>query len=50
MARRTEWVERDADLFTGLGQRMLTTDQGEFPLLEIQRIELDNTPGSSAPT
>ena len=49
MARRTEWVERDADLFTGLGQRMLATNQGEFPLLEVRRIEFDSAPDSSAP-
>jgi type VI secretion system protein ImpE len=40
MARRTDWLERAADLFIGLGQRMLVTDAGEYPLLETRRIEL----------
>lgn len=50
MARLTEWVERGADLFVGLGQRMLATDQGEFPLLETRRIELNSAPESPAQT
>ncbi|MFQ5506816.1 MAG: type VI secretion system accessory protein TagJ, partial [Planctomycetota bacterium] len=39
-ARKTEWIE-SGDAFLGLGQRMLTTDQGEHPLLDIRSIVLD---------
>lgn len=39
LARRTEWLP-DGDEFRGLGQRLLTTDQGEFALLDIRRIDL----------
>jgi len=42
MARATEWVEQPGELFTGLGQRMLATDQGEYALLGTRSITLDN--------
>ena len=41
MARKTEWQEGADGSSAGLGQRMLTTDQGDYPLLEIRAIELD---------
>ncbi|TVQ84382.1 MAG: virulence protein SciE type [Chromatiaceae bacterium] len=40
LARLTDWVERDAGLFTGLGQRLLVTDVDEYPLLGIRALEL----------
>jgi type VI secretion system protein ImpE len=41
LGRKTEWLEGDAGVYLGLGQRMLATDQGEYPLLDIRRIELN---------
>lgn len=41
MAKKTEWVEKDADTFLGLGQRVLTTDQGDHPLLAAVEIQLE---------
>jgi type VI secretion system protein ImpE len=41
LARFTDWQDRGGGLFTGLGQRMLTTDTGEYPLLALRRIDLD---------
>jgi type VI secretion system protein ImpE len=41
MSRKTTWVEADADTFLGLGQRILNTDQGELPLLDVRSIALD---------
>jgi type VI secretion system protein ImpE len=38
LARLTEWIEAGSGLFTGLGQRMLTTDADEYPLLTVRRI------------
>jgi type VI secretion system protein ImpE len=38
LARKTEWVDAGGDCFQGVGQRMLATDQGEYPLLEIREI------------
>jgi type VI secretion system protein ImpE len=50
LARRTEWVARGADLYLGLGQRMLTTSAGDHPLLELREIELETAEDSgSAP-
>lgn len=39
LARRTEWLP-DGDDFRGIGQRLLTTDQGDYALLDIRRIDL----------
>jgi len=40
-AKKTAWLEQDKDLFLGLGQRMLATDQGEYPLMDIRNITLN---------
>lgn len=40
MARKTEWIGSD-DASTGLGQRMLATDQGDYSLLEARSIAFD---------
>lgn len=39
LARVTEWREAAEGVYLGLGQRLIATDQGEYPLLEIGRIE-----------
>lgn len=52
MARKTDWKERKDGTSSGIGQRMLTTDLGDHPLLEVRSIELDPMPepaGSAAP-
>lgn len=41
LCRRTEWRNAGNDFFIGMGQRMLTTDQDEFPLLDIREVILD---------
>ncbi|MFB3893151.1 MAG: type VI secretion system accessory protein TagJ [Phycisphaerae bacterium] len=46
MARKTDWVDSPAGAAEGLGQRMLATDAGEYPLLETRRIEI--APGEAA--
>ncbi|HEY5809697.1 MAG TPA: type VI secretion system accessory protein TagJ [Povalibacter sp.] len=38
LSRRTDWVAHPADTYFGLGQRMLTTDAGEYPLLEVREV------------
>lgn len=51
LARKTEWTELDAGLFTGTGQRMFATDQAEYPLLEIREIEIEQPKdGIAAPS
>ncbi len=44
LARRTEWFDRGGDCMCGIGQRMLTTDQGEHPILDIRQVRLDAPP------
>jgi type VI secretion system protein ImpE len=39
MARGTEWLERPGPTFLGVGQRLLTTDQGDFGLMDVRLIE-----------
>jgi type VI secretion system protein ImpE len=41
MARRTDWQDLGDDLFLGLGQKMLGTDEGEYPLLDVRRIVME---------
>lgn len=48
MGRKTDWQDMGGGFFTGIGQRMLTTDQGEFPLLDIREILLEPNDVSSA--
>lgn len=42
MARRTEWIEREGELYEGLGQRLLITDETEYALLDVRQIKLEN--------
>jgi type VI secretion system protein ImpE len=44
MARKTDWTERKDGSSSGLGQRMLATDQGDYPILEVRSIEFDLPP------
>jgi type VI secretion system protein ImpE len=41
MASRTDWHELGQDCFVGRGQRMLSTDAGDYPLLDIRSISFD---------
>lgn len=41
LARRTDWLEPTAGVWHGLGQRVLTTDQGDFALMDVRDIELN---------
>jgi type VI secretion system protein ImpE len=47
LARKTAWVEQPEQLYIGLGQRMFTTDEGEFPLLQTRLIELEHPENES---
>jgi type VI secretion system protein ImpE len=50
LARRTEWVDLGADCFAGLGQRTLTTDEDDYPLLAIREISFEQPSAVSDPT
>lgn len=43
LGRRTDWREEADGVYTGLGQRMLATDAGEYPLLEVREVVLAET-------
>ena len=47
LARKTDWLNK-MGVNIGLGQRILATDAGEYPLLEVRSLEL-NVPAVSAP-
>jgi type VI secretion system protein ImpE len=40
LSRLTEWRDSGEDVYEGIGQRILATDQGEYPILNVRRIEL----------
>lgn len=42
LSRKTVWEESTGGAYHGLGQRLLTTDAGEYPLLEIREITFDS--------
>lgn len=41
LAAKTEWREMPAETYLGEGQKLLATDGGEFPLMDIRVIELE---------
>jgi len=49
LAWRTEWIEKPGETFLGVGQRLLATDQGEFPLMDARVIKLESPESPPAP-
>lgn len=41
LARRTEWREPAPGVFLGLGQRLLASDCGEYPVMDIRELTFD---------
>jgi len=41
MARKTDWQDVGGETYHGLGQRILTTNEGDFPLLDIREIVIE---------
>lgn len=44
MSRRTEWLEASDGSFLGQGQRMLFTDNGEYPLMNLRSLVFETMP------
>lgn len=40
LGRKTEWLQVAPDMYHGLGQRMLATDVGELPLMDVRSIRM----------
>ncbi len=49
LARKTIWDSPIEDVYFGLGQRMLTTDAGDYPLMDVRSIDFDIDPALSDP-
>lgn len=49
LARHTVWEEQGEGVYTGFGQRMLATDAGEYPLMDVRGIELDTPLEDASP-
>ena len=51
LARKTVWTEQAPEVFTGLGQRILTTDGGDHPLMDVRTIligiDVSDSPGEA---
>ncbi len=41
LGHKTEWIEQTEGLYIGLGQRLLASDEGEYPLLDLRLLRLD---------
>lgn len=41
LSRKTVWSDLGGGVFHGLGQRMLATDAGEYPLMDVRKIVLN---------
>jgi type VI secretion system protein ImpE len=44
LARKTEWTEASPEVFTGRGQRVLSTDAGEYALMDVRSIAIGPQP------
>ena len=47
LGRKTDWRNAGDDFYIGLGQRMFSTDQGEYPLMEIRDVIFNVSDGST---
>jgi len=45
LVRQTQWRQEPGETYLGLGQRVLTTDANEYPLLECRTIEFEPSKG-----
>ena len=44
LAARTEWVEAAEGVYHGLGQRLLTTDEDEYALMDLRQVRFETPP------
>jgi type VI secretion system protein ImpE len=47
LARKTEWLAAGTDRWFGLGQRLFSSDSGEYPIMAVRTIELDDVPAAA---
>ena len=49
LARSTTWTDAGADTYVGIGQRLLTTDQGDVALMDIRNLKMDGGDAEETP-
>ena len=49
LARKTIWEENSPGVFVGLGQRLFTTDVGDYSLMDVREIIFDSVANSESP-
>jgi type VI secretion system protein ImpE len=47
LARKTVWTEASPEVYCGAGQRILATDQGEHPLMDVRTVLLGAAAGEA---
>jgi type VI secretion system protein ImpE len=47
LARTTDWTDLGDETFTGLGQRLLATDQGDTALMDLRRLVIQHPEGTA---
>jgi type VI secretion system protein ImpE len=50
LSRKTEWQQPADGVYLGLGQRSFATDQADFPLMDIRKIEFAQSEEAPAAT
>ncbi|MDP1692808.1 MAG: type VI secretion system accessory protein TagJ [Burkholderiaceae bacterium] len=45
LSRQTDWREAAPGVYIGLGQRLITTDDAEFPLMDLRSVVLESAAG-----
>ena len=48
LARKTEWIDVGEEFYIGSGQRMLTTNSGDFSLLQTRKIVFNEADDSAS--
>lgn len=47
LARATDWTDLGAETYAGLGQRLLTTDQGDTALMDLRQLVIRHPEGTA---
>jgi type VI secretion system protein ImpE len=50
LSRKTDWAEASEGFYTGLGQRLFTTEAGDLPLMDLRTLTFNATPSEASDT
>ena len=48
LARATTWTDAGAETFVGTGQRLLATDEGDIPIMDLRLLTVNGAAGTEA--